>query len=669
MSALLERALDKVEEALLLGHIDDCAACRREYESLRSIRADLEGLGASRAPAQVDLIAGVLEGVARIREQEDTDAEAVAAMAYLDGELDELGQARFERRLVTRPELQAELNHLAGIEKELEALAGHFYAPGVDLCDAVMAAKARLDEDEGASPPVPQLPVALMADLDAYMEDTLDATGFDRLLRAVASDPRVRAEYEALCALKAGLDTLGKSIAAKTPQIEITGAVMRSVHATKRGKIVPLQSQAKAQAKHPSTKRPPRTIYWMAGAAAALLAVLLGALLTPGLLENGREDLLIAQDNPPLLNGTNSPESMGVRPIDSLIDADTNAPNIEIEAPPEHDSIQPPENAPEPSAPKALSLKDMIRARREAVLKDADALSRLAQWASLTPEEARALLEDSGLTPEAILGAIQFLPPDEAASILLAALEQNPDDPYLRYALAKTGMLSGDKAYENLNAWESSDPENSLPLFMEARLRFAKGDFENALNALANGIAYDGASSYVLESTRQHAEALIASGMTPDMARYLAVSSAGNNEHQQLTQLGRELLAYGDLYKDQGNYTGAEQVYNAVLSLGTQITQNAFYASEQRIGMDTQMAALDALSMLYETIMAPESLALIEAAFEGLLQGLNELTTFLTAYNHLLDAGHTGDGNLLSLVTELVLNGGDLNIFAGLSEQ
>ena len=664
MSALLERALDKVEEALLLGHIEDCAACRREYESLRSIRADLEGLGASRTPAQVDLIAGVLEGVARIREQEDTNPEAITAMTYLDGGLDELAQARLQRQLAARPELQADLNSLAALEKDLEALADRFCAPGVDLCDAVMAAKARLDEDEGASPPAPQLPVAIMADLDAYMEDALDATGFERLLRAVASDPRVRAEYEALCALKAGLDTLGKSIAAKTPKIEIASAVMRSVKG-KRGKIVPLQSQAKRQ----TTKRSPRTIYWMAGAVAAVLAVFLGALLTPQILENGPEEILIAQDPSPVLTGTNTPESMGVNPIDSMIDADANSPDIEIEAPPEQDSIQPPDNDPKPSAPKALSLQDMIRARREAVLKDADALSRLAQWASLTPEEARALLEDSGLTPEAILGAIQFLPPDEAASILLAALEQNPDDPYLRYALAKTGMLSGDKALENLNAWENNDPGNSLPLFMEARLRFAKGDFENALNALANGVAYDGASSYVLESTRQHAEALIASGMTPDMARYLAVSSAGNNEYQQLNQLGRELLAYGDLYKDQGNYTGAEHVYSSVLSLGTQIAQSALYASEQRIGMDTQMAALDALSMLYETIMAPESLALIEAAFEGLLQGLNELTTFLTAYNHLLDAGHTGDGNLLSLVTELVLNGGDLNIFSDLTQE
>lgn len=664
MSALLERTLDKVEEALLLGHIEDCAVCRGEYDSLRSIREDLEGLGASYAPPPVDLLAGVLEGVTRLQGQEEASPDAVAMMLYLDDELDELGQARFNRQLANQPALQAEVVRLAGLDKDLKVLAALHYAPEVDLCAAVMDAKAQQEKENDSKFPGSQLPVAVLADLDAYMEDALDPAGFDRLLQAVASNPVVRAEYEILAALKSDLDTFGNNLAARTPQVDIAGNVMRSIH-RERSNIVPLKPRSLTT----DIKQKYRSIPWIAGTVAAVLAVLLGALITPRLLENGRQDVLIAQDNPPVLNGTNTPDSMGLRPIDSLIDAEANTPNPEIEAPPEQDSIQPPENTPEPASPKAVSLQDMIRARREAVLKDADALSRLAQWASLTPEEARALLEESGLTPEAILGAIQFLPPEEAASILLAALEQNPGDPYLRFALARTGMLTGDKAYENLAAWENSDPGNSLPLFMEARLRFAKGDFENALNALLNASAYDGATAYVLESTRQHAEALIASGMSPDMARYLAVTSAGSREYDQLNTLGRELLAYGDQYKAAGQYANAEYVYTAVLNLGTQIAQGASYASEQRAGMFTQMAALDALSMLYETIMAPENLAFIEAAFENLLQGLNELTSFLTAYNQLLDVGQSGENGLLGVITDLVLNGGDLNIFSGLAGQ
>ena len=308
------------------------------------------------------------------------------------------------------------------------------------------------------------------------------------------------------------------------------------------------------------------------------------------------------------------------------------------------------------------TLQSVLNAQRRAMMNNAEALLSLAEWAQLSEEEARALLETLDWTTDAVLGAAQFLPPEEAVAVLQAAIAANPEDPYLRYALARNlqELDQLDAGREQLAAWSQLDPENGLPQYMDANLLFQQGRAEEALAMLSAANAQNLASVYTSESALHHRDALIGNGMDPEVASLIAASYAGTNEYASLVSLSEQLLAYGKQYQALGDFASAEAIYLAVQQMGVQLDQNAIYANVRLAGTDVQMDAVNALMGLYQIFETPEARYLLQTAYTGLTHSLGEITNVFTDYAQLF-AELTEDQ--IYALTQQILREGDASVY------
>lgn len=574
-----------------------------------------------------------------------------AFLALLDGE----AAPDMRAHVQACPACRAAFEALKALDARLHTLGAVSAqnAPEVDLVDAVMqgvselkcGAQAVLDPDSSD------------AGLMAYIEDELDDLSRARMERMLDAQPAVRAEVVALAALHAELQAIGDMAAACAPEVNLVGDVMRSITLAKapEAKSVPLRPRPRVhQRSAPVIRR------WQWAVLAAAASLVLGLwFVTSGLLSPSEDDVKVAQGKQaqPL-------PGKATKPVDFQA---TTPLSREGETPSAGGSdIAPPVSISEGSGPagpkaepknKGITLQDAINKRREMLLKDPAAFS---QWASLTPDEARQLLQQAGLSPEAIVGLAQWLPAEEAAGYLRSAVKQNPNDPYLRYALAKTLASTPNGAAESLlqlGEWGQKDSQNGLPHYMEARVRFAQGDNEGALNALTNGAGRSGASPYSLQTARNQQEALVASGMNPDAAKYVAASTAGGREYVDLVQLGKDLVQYGNYYESIGDHDTAQQIYQGARQLGAQLVEGATLASEQQAGYETELTALDALKEIYTMLQDPDTLHALEAAYTGVLEGLSQLVEFIGSLDELLI--HTPVQSTRDLVSQ-ILQGGNL---------
>ncbi len=300
---------------------------------------------------------------------------------------------------------------------------------------------------------------------------------------------------------------------------------------------------------------------------------------------------------------------------------------------------------------------------KENALVNAGKLMRMGIWASLTPEEARELLKKSSLSPMAILGAVQFLPPEEAKVILEAAIANNPEDAYLRFAMVNTlrnlDNIDYDELREHISAWTSSDPSNILPYYMEASIYLKNGEVDGALTCIKEADKVQGYNSYTILTAQAYKEALIAKGVDPQLASLLASASLGARETQTLDEIARTLLDYGKYYEDIGDYNTALMIYEALRNLGVNVDMSSNLLQEKLAGV---RYAQEAIYALIRIMTQTYSFTDIQS-YILFLQDLNQL---LTNYNNALANFYKifdkADSELLIQILNTYLTTGNVTI-------
>lgn len=279
---------------------------------------------------------------------------------------------------------------------------------------------------------------------------------------------------------------------------------------------------------------------------------------------------------------------------------------------------------------RPVTLKEVVGTYRLAMKQDADALGQMAAWASLTREEAAELLGKAGVSSEAVIGASQFLAVEDALAVLQAAVDNAPEDPYLRYALASRYQETSDMAgyQRTLNEWRASDPENAMPYYLESQMLLTQGDVEGAMLAMNTGATMPGASMYASTSARHHAAALQASGYDRDTARFLAASTAGTAEETQYRSISDGLMDQARYLESQGDYEGAADLYDAVRVYGEQLLSVADMPQTQFVALQIQQDAVSAM-MAFQEVWTPETMAALNTMATSVLQGISELTGVL----------------------------------------
>ncbi|MBI2425973.1 MAG: hypothetical protein HYV27_24325 [Candidatus Hydrogenedentes bacterium] len=619
---LLTGELTPEERADLDLCLAEAPAPGPEWASLAALDRALDELGsqvAAEAPV-VDMEAEVARQLAAYKAggralEALSSPDDVTAMAYVEGALDELSRVRFENRLSHNPALLRETSAIKQLHDELIAAAAPSLA-GIPEIDIVADVLAKCGCDSAA-----------ITDQSAFH------------------------------ALEMELAALGESLTQQHAQVDLVGAVMGQVAARKVAKAVPTRVAPfpKDAAKPAAVADGAAALRWRWAAAAAFVVCGLAAWQGWNLVwqSGGSNSVAVApeaRDHRDLIARTPDKDLTALHPIpeNSLLIGE---PAVE--------------ETPAEPARAAITLQDALQARRAALLKNPSALEKLTNWMSLTEEEARALLDDlDALSRKALLGALEFLPAEEAIEILEGLIERNPEDPTLRYALLEKMPLDEKNAaayQQHLTAWAELDPDNSLPHIMEANMHFALGHTDSALNALTRAAGYGSATSYALEDAQEREEALVANGMDRDVARLLIASAWGVDEYTQMTSFGQQLLEQGAYYASQGDYATAEEIYNAARQFGVQVTAGAAFINEQAAGVDIQMEAVQALSEIYDILDSAETQALLGQDLQQLMTTFADVSNLLISYNALFE---TGNLDYVMNIANLVFQFGNVNLDA-----
>lgn len=601
------------------AHLSECPACRTDYVAFQDLAGELQSLGDAYANSvsEIDLLEAVLGDVAALKAGALTLPEIAVLpdpllIASILGELGDLDAARLKRRLENDPELLAEFKPLLEMDEDLKALAEAEHVPSVDLVEQVLAR-----------------------------------------LQALGAPPESLAHFFALRQIERDLEAVGDQWNAQCPAVDLVASVLKAIEAPAPPNIVPLRTRRKPEVQAQPAVSPFKRLSGLAAALILLTAAFLAFQTWRGATTNAPE-LRVAENiapPPPRLaaerrawntgQGKHAEAFRALAPLRQANDAT--------------------EVATEPEAVKESSrpttLQEVLNAQRDAMMKNADALTRLGNWATLAPDEARALLLDTGLSPEALLGASQFLPASEALAVLERLTEQFPENPYLRYALAKNYGEEGSygESVGQLAAWSALEPDNAMPHYMEAGVLMRQGYVEEALSALDSGSHFEQASLYPRETALQREQAMLAQGVTPDIARILAATSAARGEYETLTAYAQELLQYGDYYASIGDFATAEQIYKATQQMGALVQQSALFAYEELAGIDSQYQAVIALESLYQLFEQPQNLQILGDTLGGILSSFTQVGAFFSTYANLY--ANLSAAQITEFAQEVLMNG------------
>jgi len=622
-------------EALLGGPLPEALVAEWAHCAATEDNAPLDGLfqTAELLEAVGDTYGNDLEAIdleetimARLASASDVpplflDGDKVAR--YLDDCLTHAERKALYDELEQWPHLAEELAQLRELKNGLGHLAPSMrrQLPKIDILAEVTAKAKALDAEEA----------------QALMDEELDSLGLE-------------------------LEALGDELAQMTPPVDLVKEVMGAVEAQRKtesgaaaaGSVVPFPKSASPVRRN---HKGPAWSSWAAMAASLLFVAGLGLYVVLGGGDRVRERMA---SQPTLKNAPLSTDSSG----DPFGSVENDFPDL-VDGPV---SITTAEVTPEPPGPRSRARNknttwdDVLAARRSAVT-DKSALEKLQQWASLSREEILDLLEEGGLDPEVIAGAAQFLPPDEAIALLQDLVNKFPDDPYLRFALAKNLAAAGDNdlAREHLDNWAQLEPGNGLPRYMEANLRFSEGDVTGGLDALYMASAAQYANPYSAAAALDREAALIAAGYDRDTARFLSALTAGANEGQELSQLGRDMSYHARALADSGDFQNAEQVYLGMYNLGQQLSGGAQTTNDFASGISLQRDGLAALSGLYSLfgVSNPDLLSQLTAE---VVTGLNQLNSMLNQLNAVIDSA---DLALINNLLNLIMQGAELSFFGG----
>jgi len=490
--------------------------------------------------------------------------------------------------------------------------------------------------------------------LPTLAENPLGPEAEPSLLAHIRTCPDCAAEYRWLASLCRELEVVGDAAVKTAPVIDLTDNVMKAVARLKRPRLVEL-----------APARPRRRfgqVWWLAATAAAAAALVAAVWIAGYRVTRPQAPSLAVQtpDGPvapkeeeidrfELARAAESPAEPGAAsPFQKLID-----------------EMRPNAGAPAdvvPGTQASLSVHEVLAARKDAITNPAARL-QLARWAELAAEKARELAANPDVALAAKIGAAGSLPPEEAERILLAAVEADPDDAYLRYALGSAyGEEAGaaPKAAAEFAAQAQLDPNNALAYYQLAASLFAQGDPEGAASALETAQTLAEVHPYTQEAAGYQEQALAASGVAEEVARLLVALTAGAAQYGQLVGLGSQLIDYGKYYEQNGQTELAEQIYSSVRIFGEQLADNAVFANELLAGLDIEREAISVLSGLVEFMQETQNVELLARQGENLFEALNSVGSFFTSLNDFFQNELGGD--VIGAFVDFVLGNGDLDV-------
>ena len=603
-------------------------------------------------------------------------------MAYLDNDADSATVGRLRAALGGNTQFEAETGALSRMEtllRETGDLRRAALSP-VDLVAGVMHAV-----QEGAVPVDDSEDGIVPDSIDPRLELTLLHTGntiakalpevnlLDGVMRGLAhmknreTETGVPASEDDanLAVLATRLETVGAELREKTPKVEIVKPVMEGVAREQQAEsqnVIPFRARPRIQQEFSRSSSARAWVFRVAAVLVLSVAVAGGWFVfraDDGTTSIARVERTGLKGNP--LTGKKNERMAWLKP----------GPRAHL---PKNDGrVKGYEELARPAAPipltldvksdlASLTLDKVIGAKRDALDQKSGAAEKLAGWGNLTADEARRLLEEGGLSNSAMLGAIQALPAEEAADYLRAAVEKSPNDPYLRYLLARNLMTNPamhDEAGAQIAAMKDLGGNNALPYYMDASAKLSGGDINGALLAMDLGAGLETANPYGLQTAQNRSAALQAGGMAADVARFVAASNAGQAEYNDLMGLGQELMAYGQQYETVKDYQTANTIYGAVQTLGTQVQQGASLTNERLAGFDLQMTALDAVARLADVLKTPEGIQFIEGSYNILAGSLSTFMDYLVGVGSLFGNVQPGQAGNLG---QQILTQGDLNL-------
>lgn len=559
-----------------------------------------------------------------------------------------------EHHLAASPAMCREFANLQETALVLSALgeAMNEAAGEVALVDDVMDAVCHLqwESQDPAQHPFHDLEQLLESSAGAWEKRAPMVDLVAPVMEAAAASRKSDLEVElAFAPLSEALNDLGDSWRDAAPMINIVDGVMARVAdaTTSPANVVPMRARPAAQ----SVTEPRDRGWWRVAAGAAALLAVTGAWwlypsqsakLSPRVAEGG-----LSESTGLLSTEESEPDFTRVENFDTKLMAE-NAQQTDENTQGHRDGK---------ASSTIITLRDAIIARQRALENDA---ATFVQLATLTPDEASRLLEEANLSLEALLGAAEFLSPADAAALLRAAMVNDPDNESLKYALAQ--RLAGDPEYaaereQQLQSLLALNENNALPNYMLAADYMARGDVGLGMDALARGAAYGEANTYSLESMRQREAVLRASGLDPDVARYLAVSTGAEAGVSDIASLRSELLGYGAYYEQQGDLDTAQQIYNAVNQLGVQITEGADLAALRQAGLQTQQEAIYAIQGLAEVLQQPEYVAILGNTLNVLAESIFEMTDYINTAQSVVNNPQATSAEWGALIQHILTNG------------
>jgi len=516
------------------------------------------------------------------------------------------------------------------------------------------------------------------ADMMAAFDGALGPEAKAELERHLETCASCRAEYDWLASVSKDLDALGAASRAQTPEVDLVDAVLERVPRVARsdetvGKtrahenVIPLEG----------ARRRTWTTAWVALAAAAAAVLVFWALAhrpakAPEVGKIAREEIEtrtmppvstpVAKEPRDALHasaqaGFESSKSKS-RQVREFLPAVPRSRAIASR-------LAADEEAPEDEG--ALTVGTVLALRRSGV-DDPGAQAALVDLATLKADKAGALLDTVQASLTAKVGAVRSLPPEDAERILLAAIDRNPDDPYLRYELATvyeaqdSAAVEGasEKAAEQVAATIELDPHNALSYYKLAANLFRQDDVDSATALLAQAADMEDAKTYTEEAAAYRQEALESTGVASDTAKLVMALTAGTEQYNDLQALSSELLGYGEYFEQTGQTDLAQQIYEAVYGFGVQITDNATYSVERLAGLDIERAAIDMLEGIFSLLGTQESMEALADQLQGLVNEFDAMLGFFDSLNQFFLG--TSDVDLLNLFADLVLQGGDLTL-------
>lgn len=575
-------------------------------------------------------------------------------LAYRDEALSPEMMQKLRQELDASPELRASYDALLAQEAMLYDLGSALreVAPAVNMYDDIMEQVQRIQQEED--------PLAVQLrhvgdDLRAAAP-TLDIAG--DVMQAIAAQRQA-----SMTTLKEELIAAGEEIRAHAPRVEIVEEVMEEVASGRLDNVTSFEA-----AKHVQTlrRRQSGPSWAFIAAAAACVIAVLGFVVLQMAQPHSLQGSQMAQREQ---TGSEQIAQKHVKPQTART---REGEPLEFKQVPTEEKItllSPATNQPTKENPRdeqgdlrlAVDVDTIIAARRDALAGKSDAVTRLARWGALDPDQVRRFLAEGILSPKELAGLSRFLPEAEARALLQEALAQLPDDPMLHFALAKNLMNDPeqyDAALNELARFRELTPDNSLSYYMDAQIRLAQGDYMGALQSIDYASSFQTGSAYALENAQYHSAALRAAGFPEDVAQMLAAFNAGSDEYGFVTQLGNDLLSYGAYYESIGDYDTAMAIYKGVNQLGLQVNQGADFSNEMLAGLDTQRGAIGAIDALAELMDIPGGAYTVEIAYTVFMQGMDFFLEYTNVFENMI--GDAEVENILRTVQQ-IMQVGDLH--------